>query len=228
MWLAVVKLARSNRVDLSTHAQHDETGGTAADTGLRFWSPAATETVQQFVGYTYSVAISEVEVDVLTGEVTILRSDLVYDMGKSINPATDVGQIEGAFLQGVGRVLTEEIVWQDREPGLGMNNTPNTWGYKIPATTTVPLELNVNLFPRDRAPEVPENPNLLMSAKETGEPPLCLAATVYFAVKHAVLAARRDRGRGEWFRLDLPCTVQRVREACLVEGEDLGELWASF
>ena len=177
--------------------------------------------MQQFVGFTYSAAISEVEVDVLTGEVTILRSDLVYDMGQSLNPATDVGQIEGAFIQGVGRVLTEEVVWQDRDPGLGLNNTPNTWGYKIPATTTIPLELNVNLFPRADAAEVPDNPNLLMSAKESGEPPMCLAATVYFAVKHAILAARRDRGHDGWFRLDLPCTVQRVREACLVEAKDL-------
>jgi xanthine dehydrogenase/oxidase len=117
--------------------------------------------------------------------------------------------------------LTEEIVWQDREPGIGLNNTPNTWGYKIPATTTVPLELNINLYPRDASALVPENPNLLMSAKESGEPPLCLAATVYFAVKHAILAARRDRGDDRWFRLDMPCTVQRVREACQVEVADL-------
>lgn len=123
--------------------------------------------MQNFVGYTYSAGISEVEIDVLTGEVTILRSDLVYDIGKSLNPATDVGQIEGSFLQGVGRVLTEEIVWQSKEPGLGQNNTPNTWGYKTPATT-IPLELNINLYPRDAAAQVPENPNLLLSAKESG------------------------------------------------------------
>lgn len=221
MWTFVVKLASSYRINLSIQAQHNETGGTAEDTGLRFWGPKKKETVQNFVGYTYSVGISEVEIDVLTGEVTILRSDLVYDMGKSLNPATDVGQIEGSFLQGVGRVLTEEIVWQSKEPGLGTNNTPNTWGYKIPATTTVPLELNVDLYPRDDSAQVPENPNLLMSAKESGEPPLCLAATVYFAVKHAILAARKERGEDGWFRLDLPCTVQRVREACQVGIGDL-------
>jgi xanthine dehydrogenase/oxidase len=221
VWASVIALAYTNRVDLSVQAHHNETGGGVADSGLRFWNPKKPETVQNFIGYTYSAGISEVELDVLTGEVTILRSDLAYDMGKSLNPATDVGQIEGAFLQGVGRVLTEEIVWQDREPGLGTNNTPNTWGYKIPATTTVPLELNVNLYPRDDSAMVQENPNLLMSAKESGEPPLCLAATVYFAVKHAILAARQDRGDDGWFRLDMPCTVQRVREACKVEVGDL-------
>jgi hypothetical protein len=68
---------------------------------------------------------------------------------------------------------------------------------------------------------VPENPNLLLSAKESGEPPLCLAITVYFALKHAILAAAADRGHTDWFRLDLPCAVQRVREACLVDGAAL-------
>jgi xanthine dehydrogenase/oxidase len=222
MWPFVISAANTARVNLSTQAQHDETGGSGTDVGIKGWDPTKPPPLDQyFVGYTFSVGISEVELDVLTGEVTILRSDLVYDMGKSLNPATDIGQVEGAFLQGVGRVLTEEIVTQPREPGLGLNNTPNTWGYKVPAITTVPLELNVDLYPREDASEVPENPHLLMSAKESGEPPLCLATTVYFALKHAILAARRDRGHDEWFRLDLPCSVQRVREACLVERDDL-------
>ena len=151
--------------------------------------------------------------DILTGEVEIIRADLVYDMGKSINPATDVGQIEGAFMQGVGRVLLEDVVTQMTGPNQGQNNTPNTWGYKIPATTTVPRELNVDLYPRANSSEVPENPNLLMSAKEVGEPPLCMATTVYFALKHAILDSRTERGKPGWFRIDMPCTVQRVREA---------------
>ena len=138
-------------------------------------------------------------------------------MGKSINPATDIGQVEGAFVQGIGRVLLEDVVWQPTGEAKGSNNTPNTWGYKIPATTSIPLDFRVNLYPRTDAKEVPENPNLLMSAKEVGEPPLCLAATVYFAVKHAILDSRNERGKTGWLRLDMPCTVQRVREACEVE-----------
>lgn len=220
MWNAIVAQANMARVNLSMQAQHNERGGSNVDTGLVF-HPGTSEEVQYFVGYTYSAACSEVEVNILTGEVTVLRSDLVYDMGKSLNPATDVGQIEGAFVQGVGRVLLEDVVWQLEEPGLGRNNTPNTWGYKIPATTTVPLELNVDLYPRDDSAQVPENPNLLMSAKECGEPPMCLAATVYFAVKHAILDSRSERGKRGWFRLDMPCTVQRVREACEVEPHEL-------
>jgi xanthine dehydrogenase/oxidase len=218
MWRGIVKLADQQRINLSAQAQHNETGDTALDTGFTFETP---EILQHFIGFTFSAAISEVEVDVLTGEVVLLRSDLVYDMGKSLNPATDVGQIEGSFVQGIGRVLTENLVYQPGGPGIGMNNTPNTWGYKIPAATTIPLELNVNLYPREQSADVPENPNLLLSAKESGEPPMCLAVTAYFAIKHAVLAARRDRGEPGWFRLDLPCSVQSVREACLVGAADL-------
>lgn len=220
MWTAIVKLASAARLNLSAQAQHNETGGTALDTGLlndQGTDPGA----QHFVGYTFSVACSEVEVDILTGEVEILRSDLVYDMGKSINPATDVGQIEGAFMQGVGRVLLENVVVQPTGPNRGQNNTTNTWGYKIPATTSVPRQLNVDLYPRESSSEVPENPNLLMSAKEVGEPPLCMAATVYFALKHAILDSRTERGKPGWFRMDMPCTVQRVREACALGTDEL-------
>ena len=220
MWAAIVSAANMARVNLSTQAQHDETGGERADTNLQFHK-GTKETAQNFVGFTYSAACTEVEVDILTGETTILRTDLVYDMGKSINPATDVGQVEGGFVQGVGRVLVENVAWQSEGPQRGINNTPNTWGYKIPATTTIPLELHVDLYPRDRSAEVPENPNLLMSAKEVGEPPLCLAATVYFAVKHAILDSRTERGKPGWFRLDMPCTVQAIRTACEVDLADL-------
>lgn len=220
LWSAIVKAANMDRVNLSTQAQHNETGGSRSDANLQF-HPKTSEAVQNFVGFTYSAACTEVEVDILTGETTILRTDLIYDMGKSINPATDVGQIEGGFVQGIGRVLVENVAWQPDGPQRGINNTPNTWGYKIPATTTVPLELHVDLYPRERSAEVPENPNLLLSAKEVGEPPLCLAATVYFAVKHAILDSRTERGKPGWFRLDMPCTVQVIRTACEV---DIAEL----
>jgi len=85
----------------------------------------------------------------------------------------------------------------------------------------VPREMNVALYPRGNSPEVPENPNLLMSAKEVGEPPLCMATTVYFALKHAILDSRTERGKPGWFRMDMPCTVQRVRETCAVGADEL-------
>ena len=143
------------------------------------------------------------------------------DATSCLNPAIDIGQVEGAFIQGLGYVLTEEVVFQPDGPNRGALNSDNTWYYKVPATTTIPLEFNVDLFPRSDAPLVPENPYDLLSSKEVGEPPLVLAVTAYFAVKHAVLAARRDRGHDEWFFLEAPATVQRVREACLVTAADL-------
>jgi xanthine dehydrogenase/oxidase len=220
IWCKIVKLANGDGFDLSSQVRFKQAGGDTIDTGLIF-KPGASETVDQFTGFTFSAACTEVEIDVLTGETTVLRADLLYDMGKSLNPAIDIGQVEGAFIQGLGYILTEEVVFQPDGPNRGALNSDNTWYYKVPATTTIPLEFNVDLFPRSDAPLVPENPYDLLSSKEVGEPPLVLAVTAYFAVKHAVLAARRDRGHDEWFFLEAPATVQRVREACLVTAADL-------
>ena len=220
IWVNIVKLANPDCVNLSAQVRFVQQGGEAIDSGLIF-KPGISEVVNHFVGFTFSAACTEVEIDVLTGETTVLRADLVYDMGKSLNPAIDIGQVEGAYVQGLGYVLTEDVVFQPDGPNLGALNTDNTWRYKVPATTTIPLEFNVDLFPRSDAPLVPENPYDLLSSKEVGEPPLVLAVTAYFALKHAVLAARQDRGHSEWFFLEAPATVQRVREACLVEIDDL-------
>ena len=106
----------------------------------------------------------------------------------------------------------------------GRLNSDNTWRYKIPAVTTIPLEMNTYLFPRDQqAPEVPPDANEIFSAKEVGEPPLVLANSVFFAVKAAIRASRVERGRDPLFRFDAPATVQEVRRACDVSERDLGE-----
>ena len=169
-----------------------------------------------FCGFTYSAAVSEVEVDILTGETKILRADLMYDMGWSINPALDIGQVEGAFVQGVGYVMTEKLVYEPDGEDEGRLNTVNTWRYKPPAVTNIPLEFNVSLFPRDLA-KVPDNPNELLSAKEVGEPPLVLATSVFFAIKDAIRASRIERGLDGLFQFDAPATVQEVRRACEVK-----------
>lgn len=169
-----------------------------------------------FCGFTYSAAVSEVEVDVLTGETKILRADLMYDMGWSINPALDIGQVEGAFIQGVGYVMTEKLVYEPEGEHEGRLNTVNTWRYKPPGVTNIPLEFNVSLFPRDLA-NVPDNPNELLSAKEVGEPPLVLATSVFFAIKAAIRASRLERGLDGLFQFDAPATVQEVRRACEVQ-----------
>jgi xanthine dehydrogenase/oxidase len=222
MWCFIVASAYNACVNLSAQVRFKQQGGEAIDTGLIF-KPSAEkgEVVNHFTGFTYSAACTEVEIDVLTGETTVLRADVLYDMGKSLNPAIDIGQVEGAYIQGLGYVLTEGVVFQPDGPNKGELNTDNTWYYKIPATTTIPLEFNVHLFPMPDPADVPEDPYDLMSSKEVGEPPLVLAVTAYFAVKHAVLAARKDRGHDEWFFLEAPATVQRIREACLVSAADL-------
>ena len=208
VWLNVLNLAYQYRIDLSGQALYKTPGLGDLDD-------------KQFYDYTYSAACSEVEIDVLTGETTILRSDLCYDMGKSMNPAIDIGQIEGAFVMGIGNVLSEELIFQPDGEQRGALNTTNTWQYKPPASTTIPIDLRVEIFPRRAASEVREDPNLLLSSKGVGEPPLVLAASVHSAIKQAVLDARKDRGHTDWFELRSPATVERVREACLVESGDL-------
>ena len=237
VWNRVVSLAFQHRVNLQAQVKARIPGGIGAVPNVTFkpkdQQPTGTgipidpkgtfaEPVNEYVGFTYNAACVEVEVDILTGETKILRADIVYDMGKSLNPALDVGQIEGGFVMGLGLVLSEELVFEPDGPLKGALNTLNTWSYKPPSAGTIPIEFNIDLFPRESVPRIEENPNLLLSSKEVGEPPLILAATVYFAIKHAVLAARRDRDHDEWFRMDTPATPQRVREACLVETGDLG------
>lgn len=208
MWLNVLSQAYTHRVDLSAQALYKTPGLGDLDD-------------KQFYDYTYSAGCSEVEIDVLTGETTVIRSDLCYDMGKSMNPAIDIGQIEGAFVMGIGNVISEELVYQPDGEQRGALNTTNTWTYKPPASTSIPLDLRVEIFPRAAASEVREDPTLLLSSKGVGEPPLVLAASVHGAVKQAVMAARADRGHADWFELRSPATVERVREACLVEPGDL-------
>jgi xanthine dehydrogenase/oxidase len=225
VWQYLAGLAFNMRVKLTAQARF-HTNGVPYPYGLSFHEGVPPEEVEQFDGFTFAAACSEVEIDVLTGETTVVRTDILYDMGKSLNPAIDVGQIEGGFIQGLGHILTEEIVVEPAGEKKGAVATLNTMTYKPPAASNIPLEFNVDFFPRRTG----TNPHLRhdmrnepppLSSKGVGEPPLVLSATVYFAAKHAVLAARHDRGHDEWFRLDTPATVERIREACLVEAEDL-------
>lgn len=221
IWANLVGMAHGDRFNLSAQVRVAIAGGGNPAKNLHFASDdTAEQGVDQFTGYTFSAGCAEVEIDVLTGETTVLRADLCYDIGDSLNPAVDIGQVEGAFVQGLGYVLTEELVTQPDGSRAGRLNSNNTWGYKIPATTTIPLEMNVGFFPRADL-NLPRQIDVVLGSKEVGEPPLVLAATVFGAVKNAIAAARADRGHMEWFRTDGPLTVQRVREACLVEAADL-------
>ncbi len=238
-WAAIVKSAFSDCVNLQAQEKAVAPGGTGLvpnvafkskdkqplDTGIPIDERGAfSETIQEYVGFTYNAACSEVEVDILTGETKTIRVDIIYDMGKSLNPAIDVGQIEGAFMQGVGYILTENVIYQPDNAGsipAGTLVTKNTWRYKPPAISTVPLVMNVRLFPRELAKDVPENPNDLFSSKEVGEPPMVLANTVFFAIKSAVRSSRMERKLPEIFEMTSPASVQTIVQACEVTGAEL-------
>lgn len=151
----------------------------------------------------YGVAVSEVEVDCLTGDHSVLRTDIVIDVGESLNPAVDVGQIEGAFMQGYGLFTMEELLYSPK--GLMLTKGPGM--YKIPSMGDIPRQFNVSLL------RGTSNPKAVYSSKGIGEPPLFLAASIYFAIKEAIKASRKERGLSTMFRLDCPATVERIRLA---------------
>ena len=229
VWQNLVTMAWQNRVSLVSTFTAPLEGGTTPVPAMTFKpkdkqpsipgietsdSNVISGIVDSFPGFTYSAVCSEVEVDILTGETKILSADIVYDMGWSLNPAIDIGQVEGAFVQGIGYVMTEKLVFEPDGKEKGRLNTDNTWRYKPPAVSTIPLKMNTYLFPRNLADSVPDEPYLLFSAKEVGEPPLVLACSVFFAIKSAVRASRLEHGLDGLFKMDAPATVQEVRRAC--------------
>jgi xanthine dehydrogenase large subunit len=148
-----------------------------------------------FKYFTYGAAVSEVEVDGLTGEWKLLRVDVMHDVGDSLNPLIDVGQIEGGFVQGMGWLTFEELVWD--EQGRLRTFAPST--YKIPTLADIPHEFHVQLAPRQ-----PE-PGVVYGGKAVGEPPLMLALSVREALKDAISSF----GAG-WVDLPSPATPEAI------------------
>ncbi len=205
-WKTIVGYAYDDRQDLSAQALF-------ASPDLSEVGPTPSPNTTPFYYYTWSAACSEVEIDVLTGEFTILRSDILFDAGKSLNALLDAGQIWGGFVQGIGNVTTEELYYAD--DGQPISN--GTWNYKPPCSKTIPVEFNVTLLDYEKTSpltDLPLDPYGIQSSKSTGEPPLVLASTVFFAIKHAVHAAREDAGLEGWFELPSPATVEQIQLAC--------------
>ncbi|CAM0943301.1 unnamed protein product [Alopecurus aequalis] len=153
----------------------------------------------------YGAAISEVEIDVLTGAITLLRSDIIYDCGMSLNPAVDLGQIEGSFIQGIGFFIYEEH--ETNADGLVVSDS--TWDYKIPSVDTIPKHFNAEVlntgYHKDR----------VLSSKASGEPAVVLASSVHCAVREAIRAARLEFGSSPaTFQLDVPAPMTVVKELC--------------
>lgn len=162
------------------------------------------------------VGFACVEVDCLTGEVQVLRMDLHMDLGSSLNPAVDIGQVEGGLVMALGYMLCEEVLYKtdaraDRHGGGILQVNLGTWGYKPPSALDIPQVLNINLLPGEPNP----SPAGVLGSKACGEPPMALAAAVALAVKAAVFACRLDlHGVSDYVQLDLPLTVERVQQAC--------------
>ncbi|KAI5855810.1 Molybdopterin-binding domain of aldehyde dehydrogenase-domain-containing protein [Tricharina praecox] len=157
--------------------------------------------------FTQGAAIAEVEIDTLTGDWTCLRADIKMDIGRSINPAIDYGQIEGAFIQGQGLFTTEEMLWL-RNTGNIATKGPGT--YKIPGFRDIPQVFNVS-FLKDVEWK---NLQTIQRSKGVGEPPLFMASAVFFAIRDALKAARREHGCHELLSLVSPATPERIRLSC--------------
>ncbi|HPH13414.1 MAG TPA: xanthine dehydrogenase molybdopterin binding subunit [Burkholderiaceae bacterium] len=160
-----------------------------------------TLTGRPFYYFAYGAACTEVAIDTLTGESRVLQVDILHDVGRSINPAIDIGQIEGGFVQGMGWLTTEQLVWNDK--GHLSTHAPST--YKIPATGDIPAHFKVNLWPE------PNREDNVFGSKAVGEPPFMLAISVYEALRDAVAQARG--GAGNLVKLTAPATAENVLRA---------------
>ena len=154
-----------------------------------------------FLYFAYGAALSEVVIDTLTGEHKVVAVDILHDVGRSLNPAIDLGQIEGGFIQGMGWLTTEELVYDAR--GRLLTHAPST--YKIPTANDRPQRMNIAIWERGENAE----PTVHRS-KAVGEPPLMLAISVFSALTQAVAAAAPGKGLPD---LDAPATPERILAA---------------
>ena len=191
LFVDVVKLAYANRIQLWSDGFYRTP---------KIHYDKTTLTGRPFYYFAYGAACTEVAIDTLTGESRVLKVDILHDVGTSINPAIDIGQIEGGFVQGMGWLTTEQLVWNDK--GLLTTHAPST--YKIPATGDIPEQFNVDLWPE------PNREDNVYGSKAVGEPPFMLAISVYEALKAAVASGR---GGDSIVKLTAPATAENVLRA---------------
>jgi xanthine dehydrogenase large subunit len=163
-----------------------------------------TLTGRPFYYFAYGGAVSEVLIDTLTGEWRLLRADLLHDVGQSLNPAIDVGQVEGGFVQGMGWLTTEELVWHPVTGAL-LTHAPST--YKIPTANDVPVALHTKLFANRNVEDS------IHRSKAVGEPPLLLAFSVWLAIRDAVVHGRLAAGLSGDAELQAPATPEAILRA---------------
>ncbi|XP_059612740.1 uncharacterized protein LOC132259204 [Phlebotomus argentipes] len=181
-WSQLVKTAYERNISLASFV---------TDMGL--------ETIRYDV---WGVSCAEVEVDMLTGDFLLRRVDISQDVGESLNPAIDIGQIEGAFVMGLGFWLQEKIIYH---PGTGEILTNRTWNYKPPGAKDIPVDFRVSFMNRKNLPTG------ILGAKATGEPSQCLSLSAIFALRNAIESARKDAGLEHCFiQMDAPTTKEDI------------------
>jgi xanthine dehydrogenase large subunit len=161
----------------------------------------ASHSGRPFLYFAYGAALSEVVIDTLTGEHRVVAVDILHDVGRSLNPAIDLGQIEGGFIQGMGWLTTEELVFDGR--GRLLTHAPST--YKIPTANDRPAHMEIAIWARGENEE-----ETIHRSKAVGEPPLMLAISVFSALTQAVAAAAPGKGLP---KLDAPATPERILAA---------------
>ena len=186
----VVKMAYANRIQLWSDGFYRTP---------KIHYDKTTLTGRPFYYFAYGAACTEVAIDTLTGESRVLKVDILHDVGRSINPALDVGQIEGGFVQGMGWLTTEQLVWNDK--GYLSTHAPST--YKIPTAGDVPSHFKVDLWTE------PNREDNVFGSKAVGEPPFMLAISVYEALRDAIATAA---SRGP-VQLRAPATAENVLAA---------------
>ena len=162
-----------------------------------------------FYYFAYGAAVSEVVVDTLTGESKVLRVDVLYDAGQSLNPAIDIGQVEGGFIQGMGWLTSEELKWHPKTGAL-LTHAPST--YKIPTANDTPKEFKVQLW------LAPNPADTIHRSKAVGEPPLLLPFSVFFAIRDAISNMSKSKSAPT---LRAPATPEAVLDALLLNSIEI-------
>lgn len=185
-WVDLVKACSQQAIDMT--ARHMGHTGNDKLQGYDIWAAVVTE----------------VELDVLTGEMNIRRADLIEDTGSSISPEVDVGQVEGGYIMGLGMWTTEKI---KHDPITGKLLTNDTWEYKPPSSQDIPEDLRTTFYNSKR------NPYGVLGSKATGEPCVLMGVGVMFAIRDAINAIKKDLGADlkTWYRMDAPATVDNIQ-----------------
>lgn len=183
----LVKQAYLNQVSLSATGYYRTPG---------IWYDKEQGRGKPFHYFAFGMALAEVEVDLLTGDVRTLRADILHDVGNSLHRTIDLGQIQGAFVQGIGWCTTEELRYS--KDGELLNFSPDT--YKIPTIDDIPVEFNIDLFPTGA------NPGTIHGSKAVGEPPFMLALSVWLAIQYALQSVAPEKV----FSYSLPATNEKI------------------